>query len=90
MIQFEWDENKAASNLEKHGVSFAEAASVFVDSLSLTIPDPLHSEDESRFVTIGKSNDSALLVVVHTDRDEKTRIISAREATRTERRNYER
>ena len=89
MIHFEWDENKAASNLEKHGVSFVEATSIFSDPLSLTIPDPLHSGDEERFVTLGRTSDN-MLVVIHTDRDGTIRIISAREATSRERRNYER
>ena len=86
---FEWDEEKAASNLEKHGVSFQEASTIFTDSLSSTISDPLHSFDEQRFVTIGESAEREILVVVHTQRDTKIRIISAREATRKERQTYE-
>ena len=86
---FEWDEEKAAANWEKHGVSFREASTIFTDSLSLSIPDPLHSVDEQRFVTVGESADHDILVVVHTQRDETIRIISAREATRKERRDYE-
>jgi uncharacterized DUF497 family protein len=86
---FEWDEEKAAANLEKHAVSFQEAATIFTDPLSSTIPDPLHSVDEQRFVTIGESADNDILVVVHTQREERIRIISAREATRKERRHYE-
>jgi uncharacterized DUF497 family protein len=81
---FEWDEEKARSNVEKHGVSFEEAATVFSDALSLTIDDPLHSFDEQRFVTIGESAEQEILVVVHTERDNQIRIISAREATRGE------
>lgn len=86
---FEWDEEKAASNLEKHDVSFQEASTIFMDSLSSTISDPLHSFEEQRFVTIGESADQDILVVVHTQRDTRIRIISAREATRKERRDYE-
>ena len=86
---FEWDEEKAASNLEKHGVSFQEASTIFMDSLSSTISDPLHSFEEQRFVTIGESAKREVLVVVHTQRDTKIRIMSAREATRKERQNYE-
>jgi uncharacterized DUF497 family protein len=86
---FEWDEEKAASNLEKHGISFQEASTIFMDSLSSTINDPLHSVGEQRFVTIGESTEREILVVVHTQRDAKIRIISAREATRRERQNYE-
>jgi len=86
---FEWDEEKAAANSEKHGVSFQEASTVFTDSLSSTIPDPLHSVEEQRFVTIGESADNDILVVVHTEREGKIRIISAREAARKERRHYE-
>jgi uncharacterized DUF497 family protein len=86
---FEWDEEKAASNLEKHGISFQEASTIFMDSLSSTISDPLHSFGEQRFVTIGESTEREILVVVHTQRDSKIRIISAREATRRERQHYE-
>ena len=86
---FEWDEEKAAFNLEKHGISFEEASTVFKDSLSLTINDPVHSFDEQRFITIGESVEREIIVVVHTQRGTKIRIISAREATRRERRDYE-
>ena len=88
-LVFEWDEEKSRSNVEKHGVSFVEATTVFSDSLSLTIADPLHSVEEQRFITIGESAEQEILVVVHTERDSKIRIISAREATRRERRDYE-
>ena len=88
-LTFEWDEEKAIGNLDKHGVSFQEASTVFMDSLSVTISDPLHSFDEQRFVTIGESVEREVLVVVHTQRDTRIRIISAREATRRERQNYE-
>ncbi len=86
---FEWDEEKARENREKHGVSFEEAATVFADALSLTINDPLHSFGKKRFVLIGESMEQEILVVVHAERGEKIRIISAREATRKERRDYE-
>ena len=89
-LTFEWDEGKAAENLTKHGVSFAEAATVFADPLSRTIPDPLHSNEEDRFVILGESAARHTLVVVHTHRDEKIRIISARQATSRERKDYER
>ena len=86
---FEWDEAKARSNLTKHGVAFEEAATVFGDPLSLTVPDPLHSVGEDRFVTIGVSSGFNTLVVVHADRQDRVRIISARRATRVEVKNYE-
>jgi len=89
-LTFEWDQEKAKSNLRKHGISFEEASTVFGDTLSRTIYDPLHSSfREQRFVTIGLSGHNQLLVVVHCDRGKKIRIISARCATRWERRNYE-
>lgn len=75
--------------MKKHGVSFEKAATVFDDSLSLTIPDPLHSDDENRFIIVGFSGEQKLLIVVHTDRGDKIRIISARLATPNERRKYE-
>ena len=86
---FEWDSEKAEANLRKHGVSFEEAASVFFDPLSLTIPDPLHSAEENRFIITGFSERQRQLVVMHTDHDDKIRIISAREATPAEKRKYE-
>jgi uncharacterized DUF497 family protein len=88
-LEFEWDDAKARRNLKKHGVSFAEASSVFGDSLARTIPDPLYSEEEDRFITVGESRRHRLLVVVSTDRGDKIRIISARVATRRERKDYE-
>ncbi len=88
-LRFEWDENKARQNIEKHDVSFEEAATVLGDPLSLTVTDPLHSRQEQRFVTVGESVKGELLVVVHADREEAIRIISARRATRRERRDYE-
>ncbi len=88
-LRFEWDENKARRNIEKHGVSFEEAATVFGDPLSLTIDDPLHSGDEERFVTVGETVNQGILVVVHTERGDSIRIINARKATRNERKTYE-
>jgi len=88
-LNFQWDENKARSNLAKHGVSFEEATTVFRDPLSLTIPDPAHSQTEDRWIVLGTSHQRKLLVVVHTERRDSIRIISARLATRRERRNYE-
>lgn len=88
-MQFERDPDKADSNLEKHGVPFDEAATAFGDPLSLTIADPDHSLDEERFVLIGHSFSGRLVVVAHTDRDGRIRVISARIATKNERRSYE-
>jgi uncharacterized protein len=76
-------------NLEVHGVSFDEASTAFKDTLSLTIHDPLHSYEEDRFTLIGNSLGNHLLVVVHTERGENIRIISARKATKKERKQYE-
>ncbi|MCA1612979.1 MAG: BrnT family toxin [Acidobacteria bacterium] len=86
---FEWDEEKADRNLSKHGVSFAEGSTVFADPLSLTIPDPLHSADEERFVTLGLSYRERWVAVVYVERGERVRIISARPATPRERKDYE-
>ena len=88
-LNFEWDERKAKSNLAKHGVNFAEASTVFGDPLSLTIPDPAHSQAEERFIILGTSFAGKLLVVVHTERGDNIRIISARRASRREKRDYE-
>ncbi|MBN1660671.1 MAG: BrnT family toxin [Anaerolineae bacterium] len=88
-MQFEWDPKKARANLSKHGVSFDEAATVFLDDLSLTGDDPDHSVSEERYVTFGISIAGHLLVVAHTERGDRTRIISARPATRSERKLYE-
>jgi len=87
-MRFEWDENKAAQNLAKHGVSFEEAMTVFGDPLSDTFNDPDHSIDERRFIIIGISERGRILIVAHTDA-EAVRIISAREPTRGEREFYE-
>ena len=86
---FEWDPEKAESNRRKHGVSFEEAALAFGDPLSVTISDPDHSDDEDRWILLGESPGRGLVVVVHTDRGENVRLISARPATRSERRAYE-
>lgn len=88
-LTFEWDDRKAKANLAKHAVSFEEAATVFGDPLSLTIPDPAHSAAENRFVILGLSHRQRLLVVIHVERGDTIRIVSARRATRTERRHYE-
>ena len=88
-MHFEWDPEKARANLAKHGVSFEEATGTFLDPLSVTIVDPDHSEDEDRFVLIGRSSAGRLLVVVHTDRGASVRLISARRATMREREAYE-
>ena len=88
-LSFEWDENKAKSNLAKHGVSFEEASTVFGDPMSLTVPDPAHSQAEDRFIIIGQSHLRKLLVVVHTERGDNIRVVSARRASRKERKTYE-
>ncbi len=88
-IAFEWDPKKDAANRTKHGVSFAEASTVFGDPLSLTIPNPDPVAGEQRFVIVGISGARTLLVVVHTIRGERIRLISARPATKHERRAYE-
>jgi uncharacterized protein len=88
-LRFLWDPRKAAANVRKHGVGFGEATAVFDDPLSVRIGDPDHSTDEQRFLLLGLSNRRRLLVVAHSERGESIRIISARRATRRERRNYE-
>ena len=88
-MDFEWDPLKADRNLRKHGVSFHEAATVLEDSLSITYRDPDHSATEHRFITVGTSRSGRVLMVAHTDRGEKVRIISARKTTPQERRHYE-
>ena len=87
--EFEWDDKKAQSNLKKHGVSFEEGATVFNDPRIATISDPDHSEDEERYVSIGMSVIMRLLSVIHTFRKERIRLISARKATKAEKKNYE-
>jgi uncharacterized DUF497 family protein len=86
---FEWDEDKAKANLKKHGISFDEGATVFINASSVTIPDPDHSTGEQRYVDIGSSERGRVLVVVYTERGESIRIISCRKATASERRVYE-
>lgn len=88
-VAFEWDALKAKRNLVKHGVPFEEATEIFGDPLSMTIADPLHSDAEDRWVTMGLSRKGRLLVVVHADRGDRVRLISARPATRKEKRCYE-
>lgn len=85
MVQ--WDPDKATANLMKHGIDFADATTVLNDDLALTVPDD--DPDEQRFVTVGMDSLGRVLVVVHTWRDEERRLISARKATRSERRQYE-
>ncbi len=89
MMKFEWDAVKAVSNLNKHGVSFDEAVSVFLDQLAVSGQDPDHSKGESRYITFGMSGLGRLLAVSHTYRSGGIRIISARRATRMERKLYE-
>jgi hypothetical protein len=88
-LVFEWDPRKARANLKAHGVDFEDAATVFGDPLSLTILDSPHSYGEIRFIIVGRSRAQRLLVVVHCERDDRIRLISARRATRRERRDYE-
>ena len=88
-MEFEWDPKKSDANRKKHGVSFHDAATVFADPLAITFVDPDHSHGEHRFLTFGHSKSSSLFVVVHTERQLKIRIISARRATRHERTIYE-
>ena len=88
-MTFQWNPDKASSNAEKHGVSFEEAVTVFGDPLAVTIPDPDHSVNEFRFLTTGQSRLQRFLVVSHTEREGEIRLISARLATRQEKRNYE-
>ena len=89
MTGFEWDEAKASSHREKHGVSFEQASVVFSDPKAITIDDPDHSIEEAREITVGKAAESIILMVSHTDRNGITRIISARKANAKERRRYE-
>ncbi len=89
MLIFEWHPSKAKKNIKIHGISFDEASTAFKDTLSLTIYDPLHSDEEDRFILIGNSYKNRILVVVHTERKGKIRIISARKSTNNERKQYE-
>jgi uncharacterized DUF497 family protein len=86
---FQWDDHKAKINLHKHGVDFEEGVTVFNDPLLATMPDAEHSENEQRFVSIGISVKGTVLVIVYTERNEKTRIISCRKATKSEVKFYE-
>ena len=88
-MEFEWDKNKAASNLSKHGVSFDEARTAFDDTLYIDFYDPDHSDDEHRYIIIGQSMQNSLLVISYTERGNVIRLISARKATRKERETYE-
>ena len=88
-MEFEWDPDKLNANLKKHGISFHEASTVFGDLLAITFNDPDHSIREDRFLTFGYSRMNRLLVIVHTERHGRIRIISARLATRLERKIYE-
>ena len=86
---YEWDPKKATANLLRHGVSFDEAASVFLDPLAVTFPDPDHSGREFREITIGHSARQRVIFLSHLRRGDRTRLISARKATRRERKQYE-
>ncbi|MDX6383146.1 MAG: uncharacterized protein QOK48_719 [Blastocatellia bacterium] len=88
-LDFEWDEDKAAANYKKHGVTFEEAKTVFGDPFSVTIDDPTHSASEYRFVDIGSSASGSILSVAYAERGRRIRLISCRKATRTERKVYE-
>jgi uncharacterized protein len=88
-IEFEWDRQKAEANTRKHGVGFDEAASAFADPLSVTVPDLRHSQAEQRYVLFGRSERGRLLAVMHAERATAIRIISARQVTPRERREYE-
>lgn len=88
-MRFEWDNRKAKSNLEKHGVTFHEAATVFGDPLAVTYVDPDHSLVEHRFLTFGRSRVDRVLVVAHTEGEGYLRMITARVATKTEKKIYE-
>ena len=89
MLNFEWDRKKAASNVDRHGISFKEAATIFADPLSDFFYDPDHSDNEDRYVSIGLSKFGNILVVVFTEKNDIIRIISARKATKKERKHYE-
>jgi uncharacterized DUF497 family protein len=86
---FEWDEEKAALNRINHGVDFEEAKTVFEDPFAIDMPDEWHSDEEARYIVLGMSLLARVLLVVHTERSERIRIISARKATRSEREQYE-
>ena len=88
-MEFEWNSQKAAKNLRNHRISFSEAATIFDDPLSVTVPDPDHSSEEDRLIIVGQSHAGRLLIVSFAERGERFRIISARELTRAERKTYE-
>lgn len=88
-MKFEWDENKAKSNLSKHGISFEEAQTVFYDPLYVDFYDPDHSLEENRYIIIGQSSTGKILLVSYTERANKIRIISCRKATKNERIAYQ-
>jgi uncharacterized DUF497 family protein len=88
-VIYEWDPRKAKANLQKHGVSFEEAATVFLDFLAITFPDPDHSEEEEREITIGLTTKHRVVFVSHCPRADRIRIIGARKADRKERKQYE-
>lgn len=88
-LEFEWDEDKADSNRKKHRVTFEQAATVFADPLAAIFDDEAHSEEEQREIIVGHSADNQLLLVCFTERAGAIRIISARRATKRERRDYE-
>ena len=88
-MEFEWDPDKESENLKNHGVAFVEAATVFADALSITVRDPDHSQSEDRFIIVGYSHRFRPLIVSHTERGERIRIISARQLTPAERKDYE-
>jgi uncharacterized DUF497 family protein len=88
-VIYEWDPKKAKANLREHGVAFEDAASVFLDPLAVTYPDPEHSSEESREITIGHSAKLGVIFLSHTQRGDRIRIIGARKVTRRERKQYE-
>jgi uncharacterized DUF497 family protein len=88
-MQFRWDEEKAATNIAKHGVSFEEAQTVFDAPLYVDFLDPDHSADEPRYLLVGESRRGRVLIISYAERDNVTRLISARELTPTEREAYE-
>lgn len=89
MLRIEWSARKNRGNIQKHGVDFAEAKTVFDDPLHLTTTDPDHSIGERRFITVGMSERNRLLIMAHTIEDDRIRIITARRPTRSERKDYE-
>jgi hypothetical protein len=88
-VEFEWDPRKEAANRTKHGVAFTEAMTIFGDPFELTRPDPLHSEDEDRFLSVGLSSSNRLLLVSYAERGKRLRLISARQVSSQEKKQYE-